>query len=198
MNNRERSMAILNYQSYDRLPIVHFGFWQETLEKWRDGGHLTSEEIQGVWDGSPAENAIARKLGFDFNWFTVFSPNTGLFPGFEPKVIEELPDGFRKVLNSDGVIVLQREGATSIPAEVDHLLKGRKEWEEHYLPELQYTEERIRWDILEKLKDDQERENPLGLHCGSLFGTIRNWLGLEGVSYLYMMTKTFTMRSSTR
>ena len=34
MNNRERTLAVLNYQSYDRLPIAHFGFWDETLEKW--------------------------------------------------------------------------------------------------------------------------------------------------------------------
>jgi hypothetical protein len=33
MNGRERSMAILHYQSYDRLPVVHFGFWDETLLK---------------------------------------------------------------------------------------------------------------------------------------------------------------------
>ena len=31
---------LLNYQTYDRLPIVHFGFWEETLEKWVAEGHL--------------------------------------------------------------------------------------------------------------------------------------------------------------
>ena len=33
MTNRQRALAVLNYQSYDRLPIVHFGFWRETLQQ---------------------------------------------------------------------------------------------------------------------------------------------------------------------
>ncbi|MGI6705714.1 MAG: uroporphyrinogen decarboxylase family protein [Clostridia bacterium] len=186
MTNRERAMAVLNYEDYDRLPIVHFGFWTETLEKWRDEGHLTFEEIENVADGNDKEMAIAEKLGFDFNWYTTVGANTNVFPAFEPKVIEELPDGFKEVINPEGMIVLMREGAGSIPAEVDHLLKGRKEWEELYLPRLQYSEERINWKALEALKDDEGRKNPIGLHCGSLFGYIRNWLGFEGVTYLYM------------
>jgi hypothetical protein len=32
MNNRERTLAILNYQPYHRLPIVHIGYWDETRE----------------------------------------------------------------------------------------------------------------------------------------------------------------------
>ena len=47
MNHRERIAAVLHYEPYDRLPLVHFGYWQETLEKWRDEGHLTKEEAAG-------------------------------------------------------------------------------------------------------------------------------------------------------
>ena len=41
MNHRERALAVLNYQPYDRLPIVHFGYWNETLDKWAEEGHIT-------------------------------------------------------------------------------------------------------------------------------------------------------------
>ncbi len=34
MTNRERAKAVLRYQEYDRLPVVHFGYWGETLQKW--------------------------------------------------------------------------------------------------------------------------------------------------------------------
>lgn len=34
MNHRERVKAIFHYQLYDRMPVVHFGYWNETLEKW--------------------------------------------------------------------------------------------------------------------------------------------------------------------
>ena len=33
MNNRERTLAVLRYQPYDRLPIVHFGFWGVVVQE---------------------------------------------------------------------------------------------------------------------------------------------------------------------
>jgi uroporphyrinogen decarboxylase len=199
MNNRQRAMAVLNYQPYDRLPIVHFGFWMETLQKWHNEGHITSEQARGWTDGTPIDKQIGDKLGFDFGWYNCFAPETGLSPLFQEKVLEELPDGTQKVSDKNGAIVLKKAGAGSIPAEVDHLLKNRRAWQEHYLPKLRFTIDRVtKRDVntgiefkpfltggLDFLKDTQ-RLNPIGLYCGSLFGQIRNWLGLEGVSYLYM------------
>ena len=34
MTNRQRLKAVLHYESYDRIPVVSFGFWTETLQKW--------------------------------------------------------------------------------------------------------------------------------------------------------------------
>lgn len=182
-------MAVLNYQDYDRLPVVHFGFWEETLEKWHVEGHLTKEEIEGVADGNEKEKRIASKLGFDFNWFNVFRDKSdvlsSIHPLFERKVLETLPDGKIKVINEYGVIMLEKPGSRSIPLEIDHLLKDRKSWEEHFLPRLQFSEDRIDKDELQRICNNPEREDPLGLFCGSLFGQIRNMMGIEGVSYLY-------------
>ena len=88
MTQRERVNAILHYQAHDHMPVVHFGYWTETLVKWSAEGHL---DIELAW-----------------NW-------------------------------SDG-------------NDADR---------------------------------DEAQDLPLGLNCGSLFGNIRNWAGLEGVSYLY-------------
>ncbi len=184
MNNRQRSMAILNYQNYDRMPVVHFGFWNETLYKWFKEGHITEEEAKQWGDGNIYDQSVGEKLGFDFNWYSCYSGRTGLVPSFKTRVVEDPGNGTRKILNGDGVIVLQKDGAGSIPAEIDHLLKDRAGWEEHYLPKLQFTEERINFMALEKMKDDANRQHPIGLHCGSLFGQIRNWIGVEGSSYL--------------
>jgi len=180
MNNRDRALAVLNYQDYDRMPIVHFAFWEETLEKWRQEGHITQTEQRD-------HNAVARKLGFDFDWFTTVMPVTGmssLYPPFKPEVLEVMPDGSRKVLDDHGVVILQVPGATGIPPEFDHLLKDRASWKEHFLPRLQYTEERLDHARLAALKDDTQRDQPVGLYCGSLLGEIRSTVGLVGLSYL--------------
>jgi hypothetical protein len=184
MTNTQRALAVLNYGPYDRMPIVHFGFWLETLEKWRAEGHLTLEESTGFDDGNIVDRLISAKLGFDFNWLTCFTPDTGLHPVFEERVIDQQPDGMRKFLNVDGVVVLQKDGVRTIPAEVDHLLKGRTSWEEHYLPKLQYSDDRIDFTALERLRLDANRSTPVGLHCGSLLGKIREYCGIVGFSYL--------------
>ena len=185
MTNRERTLAILHYQPYDRLPVVHFGYWSETLDKWVAEGHLKAEEIANCWDGSPADFVIAAKLGFDFNWANTCYTDTRLRPSFEPRVIEEFSDGRRHVLNPNGVIVVEQPGAGGIPSEVDHLLKDRVSWETHFKARYQWTEDRVDPVYLARLKTTP-RDVPLGLYCGSLFGQIRDVMGMEGVSYLYV------------
>ena len=44
MTNRENALAILHYENYQRMPIVAFGFWAETVHKWADEGYITREE----------------------------------------------------------------------------------------------------------------------------------------------------------
>ncbi len=198
MTNRERILAVLNYQPYDRLPLVHFGFWRETLDKWAEEGHITREQAEKHGDGNLEDKIIGTKLGFDANYQSMFYPNAFLAPGFEPEVLEELTDGVKKVRNGDGVVVLEKPGAGSIPAEIDHLLKDRSSWEEHYRHRLQFSEDRVRdvhvwtgetsipWPKggLDFLRND-DRDYLYGLHCGSLFGNIRNILGVTGASYLF-------------
>ena len=187
MNHRERVMAILNYENYDKLPIVHFGLWDETLDKWVQEGHISTEEAKGYSGGNPPPE-VMKRLGFDFGWTERgCGANNGFSPGFEQEVVEELPDGSKKIRNGDGVIVLQMPEAGSIPAEIDHLLKDRASWEEHYLPRLQFSEDRIDYEGLARIKKENETSDlPLAINCGSMIGTIRNWLGVDGLSYLWV------------
>ena len=196
MNNRDRVKSILHYESCDQLPVVHFGFWDETLDKWCAEGHLTAEEVGAGMEGCIEIN---RKLGFDFNWFSTFFYHGSIHPWFERKVLETLPDGSMKVLNNYGVVELEKPGTSSIPMEMDHTLTDRASWEEHYLPRLQFSEERILQTPVMNPADgsyqlfseggldvlkDQSRSQHYGLYCGSLLGDIRNWLGVVGLSYM--------------
>jgi len=191
MNNRERIHAVLHYESYDRMPIVHFGYWNETLDKWAAEGHITEDEAAN-WDES-----IASRLGFDCGWGPSFRPDIGIRPGFEEEVLKELPDGMVHVRNHLGVTVVQKKDVRSIPAEVDHLLKDRASWEEHYKWRFQWTEERITecrvrtpdgplgWTEggLEFLRAN-EHDEFFGISTGSLYGGIRDMLGMENLCYL--------------
>lgn len=185
MTNTQRTLAVLNYEKYDRLPLVHFGFWRETIEKWHNEGHIDAETAQNVTDNSPNEHKIIQELGFDFGWNIQYGGNSDIYPLFERKVLEEKPDGTRLVRNVHGVIELEKPGVVSIPAEVGHTLTDRESWEKEFKPRMQFSADRINKELLKQLTDG-EHESPVGLHCGSLFGRIRDWLGVENVSYLYM------------
>ena len=185
MTLRENSLAILRYENYEKLPIVNFGYWGETLQKWVQEGHLTQDEIQNAGDGSENDRRIGRKLGFDFNWYSCFGGSCGIQPPFEQKVLEVREDGSKIMVDSNGVIVKVKDDIVSIPSEIDHMLKDRESWERDFKHRLQYSESRINLDALAKIPRPKERETPLGIHCGSLFGEIRNILGVEGTSYVY-------------
>ncbi len=197
MTNRRRLLAILRYESYDRMPVVHFGYWNETLLKWAQEGHITEEEARGWGDGNPIDATLNERLGFDFDYYSTFHPELRLFPAFERKVIRELPDGKQHVLNPEGVIVLEDSGAMGIAPEIEVLLKDRASWREHYLWRYQWDEQRVLKSLVrmndQMARFDQgglaflqagERDYPYGLHCGSLFGQIRNVLGVEGSAFL--------------
>ena len=187
MTFRETVLAVLNYQPYEKLPVVSFGYWGETVQKWAAEGHITQEEADqycSQGDNSSGDRAIMKRLGFDFNWNSCFETASALFPGFDEEVLEEYPDGSRKMRDSGGLIVLVKPGIVSIPAEIGTSLTGRDAWEKLYLPRLQFSRDRIDWERLKKLGARDRRELPVGLHCGSLIGNMRNLLGVEQLSYL--------------
>lgn len=180
MNNAERALAILNYESYDRMPVVHFGYWNETLEKWMNEGRLSKKlkkKDKHSWHNE-AWAVAGSKLGFDFEWDPRFVARPSLFPHFRKKVVQTFPDGSTHVQDGNGVIILQTPDAVSIPAEIDHLLKDRATWEKHYKPRLKWSEKRILH------RDVPSTDAPRGIFCGSMIGTIRDILGIVGLSYL--------------
>ena len=38
MNERERFLRRMSFQSVDRIPLMEMGFWTETLERWHHEG----------------------------------------------------------------------------------------------------------------------------------------------------------------
>ena len=181
MNNRTRALAILNYEPYDRLPLVHFGYWEATLIKWAGEGHITLQEAQAYAYGNAIDVKMNELLGWDFTWNCSFAWNNRLDPELERRILEERPNGSRLIMNEDGVSVVEKTGVTSIPMEVDHLLKGRREWEAIFKPRLQFEPGRIqrgraKVDGRELQFDQGGRElllrqdgsHPYGLYCGGL------------------------------
>lgn len=178
MTDRERFDATMHYRPVDRCPICDFGFWDETVPEWHKQGLPTKVE----WN-SRAEVSTDTWFGMDC-YCAGGTPNVDLQPGFEWYVIEDLGD-HEIVQQGDGVRVLRKKWLGSIPHHVSHLLTDRDSWREHYLPKLNPdTPERYRGDRDAAVAEwkNPNRDVPMTVSCGSLFGRLRDWMGLENIA----------------
>ena len=82
MTNRERAMNILHFKDVDRLPAVHFGYWDELLTEWAEQGKIPRELAEGGnRDGSENDRKLDELIGWDFNWSCTVGANNGLMSG---------------------------------------------------------------------------------------------------------------------
>jgi len=185
MTTRERCMRILHYRDVDRLPAVHFGYWEELLDEWAEQGHISRELAQSARaDGSQGQRELDKIIGWDCNWYTVVRPQSHLCPKFEKRVLETLPDGSQRVLTWNGVIERIKPGIVSIPSEDDYLLKDREAFEELFKPKIQFFPERVNTEFFGSFNETRDKEIPIGLHLGSVLGEIRDICTVAGMSYL--------------
>ncbi len=172
MNDRQRFRAQMHYESVDRCPIWDFGFWDETLDLWRE-------------QGMPADADPDEYFGMDAQWRSI-PIATRLLPAFDEQLIEDRGET-EVVRDGEGVVVHRRKWMRTIPHYLDWTLKDRASWREHFVPRLDAdTPGRIPDDFAQRCREarDADRDYPLGIAAGSMYGVLRNWMGLENISVL--------------
>ncbi|MHC4178442.1 MAG: hypothetical protein ACYSWU_13100, partial [Planctomycetota bacterium] len=190
---RERLLATMRYGGRDRSPVCDFSFWDETLEAWYGQGLPRGVNRNNSDDYFGMDPLFRCVLEAESSALIVpADPDRTVFPGvyvglmppFEMKVLEDRGDA-EVVQQPDGVSVLRKKSTSTIPLHEGHLLVDRASWREHYAPRLNPDDQRRypeNWDECVGLWRDGRRELPIFLNGGSLYGWIRNWMGLEGVS----------------
>ncbi|MBN1875559.1 MAG: hypothetical protein JXA33_15140 [Anaerolineae bacterium] len=173
MNSRERFLATMYYRERDRCPWGEMGFWPETLERWHT-------------EGWPEDVYLNDFFGFDRLRERV-PVSMDLIPAFKCEVLDETPD-YQIVRRESGVIAKEFKGKFSyrMPQWLEYPMKTRSDWENEIKPRLnphsaiRYPEY---WD--EKVRMWQQRDYPLALRMGSIFGWLRNWMGLEHIAVAF-------------
>lgn len=169
MNDRERFLATMYYRERDRCPWGEMGFWPETLGRWHK-------------EGWPEDIELNRFLGFDRLREQV-DVSLDFVPPFEEEVLEE-SDRYRIVRRDIGVIAREFKGELSyhMPQWLRFPMETRDDWEKEIKPRLnpdspgRYPED---WE--EKVRGWRQRDYPLTIRMGSIFGWLRNWMGLERI-----------------
>jgi uroporphyrinogen decarboxylase len=70
-----------------------------------------------------------------------------------------------------------------MPLRIEYPLKNRDDWKKKFLPRLNPDSPArfpLWWDSVKK--DYQNRDYPLGVPSGSVFGFLRNWMGVENIA----------------
>lgn len=168
MNHRELWNEIMHYGDFDRMPVVHWTQWPETKERW-------------IEEGMPEDANVREFLGADPHWVGV-GVNVSLYPAFEEEVYEET-DEYRIFRGGDGVVQKDWKHRECIPHFIDFTLEDASDWEE-YKKRLQPDPGRIPDDLDERIHNAEESGHPIVMGSASMMGWIRNWMGVQNMSYL--------------
>ncbi|MFH0796359.1 MAG: uroporphyrinogen decarboxylase family protein [Candidatus Omnitrophota bacterium] len=170
MNSREVFQAVTHYRKFSRLFHWEMGPYEETIHRWEK-------------EGLPIDSGWSYYAGLDR--MENVNVNTYLCPAFEYKKIKE--DGAYEIYrDSDGVIKkkLKDVPPPGMPQYLDYPLKGRENWPDFKKRLNPDSPARfpLYWESIKKQYPG--RDFPLGINCGSLYGWLRNWIGVEQISLL--------------
>jgi uroporphyrinogen decarboxylase len=176
ISDRERFNRQMHYQSVDRCFNYEFGYWEENFREW---------DIfvkNGITNNADAEiflslDRLERGIGGD----------AFMCPPFESKELE-IRDGKRLIINNEGVFaeVPLEGGGTAFPHCIKSSITTPEDWkkvkEEHF--SLEHPGRIIDIESIKKrIGEEDARDFPLGVHCRSMIGKIRDMLTFEGLAY---------------
>ena len=175
MTERERWHNVFHYLPIDHVPDREFGYWDDTLTRWR---------AEGLPDWVTDNGEADRFFGFERAGGV--PGNMGLIPGFEGKVLEE-DESHRIVVDGNGVkSEIFKDGHSSIPHYLEFPVRNRASWEDFKrrldpatpgrFPD-EETWQRVKADL-------KQADYPVGVSLGSLYGWPRNWMGFEGAAIM--------------
>ena len=180
MTERERFNALFSGRKPDRIPIYYFGTWHETKELWKkEGADVPDVSV----DYGP------ELEGMDEDWERGMWDCHGIVNMFpivhgENKILEETED-YRIVAYATGAVWQHSKQGASI----DHMIRPgligtRESWEKYksYLDPCDPS--RMAKDAEERIAKLAGRTRVATFMGGSLYGWLRDWMGVEGFSLL--------------
>lgn len=177
MTTQERFNKVMHWQKPDRVPNVDFGYWEETISVWHAQGLppsvKTNQDVERYFDLEGLEIIPSVPIA------------NGIYPAFEEKVLEE-NDEYRIIQNADGNICQELKDGTSIPHCIKYVLQTRKDWQILKREHLDYTRKERIGEVKKTVDEVHAKGMPVRFNAGSLYGWLRNWMGVENFSVALM------------
>lgn len=171
-SQKERFLKTVRFENIDRPPLWEFGFWEETLERWKKEG------LQ--------EFGIKDFLGLDEIKF--FNPPffvhvLNLEPPFEEEIFEDTSD-YKIYRDNTGITKKEFKNKMTMPLFLKYPIENKNDWMEFKKRLDPYSSDRYptNWEDIKSLAT---QDCPLTLFAGSLFGLLRDWIGVENFSIMF-------------
>ena len=173
MTTRDRFNKVLHWQKPDRVPNMDFGYWDDTITIWHD---------QGLPGHVETPEDIERFVGLEGTETIPHLPViNGLCPPFESRVLEDRGE-HQIIQRPDGAICESFRTSRSIPRFIKFAIESREDWEVLKRERLDFTSEDRIGDVVKAADEAHASGMPVRFDAGSLYGWLRNWMGLENVS----------------
>ena len=174
MTDRERFVAQMHHQPFDRCFNMEFGYWEENFRQWpifRENGITHNHDAHRFFSFDVIKD-VGEPCG---NW---------MHPPFAEEVIAETET--KKVIrNGDGLTAeVFKDAHSTIPHFSDSSIKTPDDWQ-------RVKAERFGVDDPARTVDvdaitrahPPDRDYPLAVNCGSMIGKVRDMLTIEGLAY---------------
>ena len=187
MAHRECFNSVMAGEATDWVPNYELGCWGQTVERWYGEGLPQDRSYVGrmdMFDGEPLFHLDRRAFA---------RLDLGMFPAFEPEVLEE-DDRYITARHANGVVTQAlKEGTVrgmrmSMDHYIDFPVKDRATWKDvkrRYDPSVIWRYP-FWWDESARLWRD--RDYPvclLGNGTFGLYSQLRSWVGTEPISYMF-------------
>ncbi|NLG12905.1 MAG: hypothetical protein GX561_01715 [Lentisphaerae bacterium] len=172
MTDRERFRRQMHWEPVDRSFNMEFGYWHENFTEWEMFAK------NGITSNGEAD------IFFNFDRIAAVGGNIWMSPTFPPKVIEDRGDTVVR-LDSNGIWVeMPKDGHSTLPIYLRASIVTPDDWKRE--KELRFQRgtdaRKVNVEALRKAYPP-DRDFPVGVHCGSMIGVIRNMLTFEGIAY---------------
>lgn len=177
MTTRERFNKVFHWEKPDHVPDMEFGYWDKTIPVWYE---------QGLPRACRTNEDVERHLGLEGISIIPEVPIArGLYPLFEEKTLEKRGER-RLVQTKDGALCEMLDYDSSMPKFIRFAVETRADWEKLRDEKLDVRNPGRFGDVAAAVEAAHAAGMPILFHCGSLYGWLRDWMGLENLSIALM------------
>jgi uroporphyrinogen decarboxylase len=195
MNERERFLATVLFQSTDKIPMETMGPRESTLAAWRS---------QGLPEGKDWFQAMCEHIGIDYDFPKQERIDPGvsfkMIPTFEEKVLEH-KNGHYLISDWMGNIVEISDtyDYTYIRSAKDFVTRKWHKFPVENRSDFEAMKQRYRVDDPTRFPEDfpkraeklKDRDYPVQLLCAGPFWQMREWCGFEPLCLMFMDDPSF-------